>query len=55
MRTVDDAHVYRRLIALEGELLRLADGVISPRSETALRAAAAMIRKLASALFKASN
>lgn len=55
MRSLDDMTVYRRLIALEGELLRLADDTISPRSETALRAAAAMIRKLASALYKASN
>jgi DNA-binding GntR family transcriptional regulator len=55
MRTLDDRQVYRRLIALEGELLRLAEAVVSPRSETALRAAAAMIRKLASAFFKASN
>lgn len=55
MRSTDDTQVYRRLIALEGELLRLADDAISPRSETALRAAAAMIRKLASALFKAAH
>lgn len=55
MRTVNDSEVYRRLIAVETELLRLADNVISPRAETALRAAAAVIRRLASAFFKASN
>lgn len=55
MRTIDDNQVYRRLIALEAELLRIAGETISPRSETALRAAAKVIRRLASALFKASN
>jgi len=55
MRTVDDNQVYRRLIAVEAELLRLAGEVISPRSETALRAAAKVIHRLASAFFKASN
>lgn len=55
MRTLDDNQVYRRLIALEADLLKLAGETISPRSETALRAAAAVVRKLATALFKASN
>lgn len=55
MRTLNDTEVYRRLIALEADLLRLAGDVISPRAETALRAAAAVVRRLASAFYKASN
>lgn len=55
MRTVDDTEVYRRLIAVEAELLRLAERVISPCTETALRAAATVVRRLASAFFKASR
>lgn len=55
MRTVNDNEVYRRLIAMEAELLRLADEAISPRAETALRAAATVVRRLASAFFKASR
>ena len=55
MRTLNDMEVYRRLIALEAELLLIAGEAVSPRSETALRAAARVIRKLASAFFKASR
>lgn len=55
MRSLNDGHIYRRLVALHDELLMLAEDAISPRAETALRAAAGVLRRLASALYKASN
>ncbi len=55
MRTLNDGQVYRRLTAIHDDLLKIADGCISVRGETAVRAAAAIIRRLASAFFRAAN
>lgn len=51
---IDDLAVYKRLIELEEELKALADRAWGVASSTALRAAAVIVRRLASAVYRAS-
>jgi hypothetical protein len=55
LRSLDDLQVYRRLLDLATELRELADAAWSPASSTALLAAATIIRRLASAVFRRIN
>lgn len=52
MRDLTDLAIYKELVALSQSLERMAARAMSPASETALRAAAQALRKLASAVFK---
>jgi trimethylamine:corrinoid methyltransferase-like protein len=52
MRTVSDLAVYARLIKLVDELDALANTCASVITETALRTASRMLRRLASAVYK---
>lgn len=52
MRLVDDLSVYKRLIALVDELNELAEQCASVMTETALRACARLVRRVASAVWK---
>jgi hypothetical protein len=50
-----DLEAYARLIKMVGELERLAARCWSMSSSTSLRAASAVVRQLASALFRAAD
>lgn len=54
MERLSDLDVHKELIAVSNKLDAMAELAMSVRSRTALRAASKLIRKLASALFKAS-
>jgi hypothetical protein len=53
VRDKTDLDVYRALERMAGELDALGERAVSPRSSTALAAAAALLRKLARAIYKA--
>jgi hypothetical protein len=53
-RDLSALEVHKELIAVCDRLDALAERAMSPRAETALKAASRIIRRLASALYKAS-
>lgn len=54
MERLSDLDVHKELVAVSNKLDAMADAAMSVRARTALRAGAKLIRKLSSALFKAS-
>ena len=54
MERLSDLDVHKELIVVSNKLDAMAELAMSVRSRTALRAASKIIRKLSSALFKAS-
>lgn len=52
MQRLSNLDVYNRLVAVEKELMALADAAMSPAGATALRAVAAVVRRTARAFFK---
>lgn len=54
MPRLSDLDVYRELVGIAGRLDAIADDAENLRARTALKAVATMIRKVSSALFKAS-
>lgn len=54
MQRLSDLDVHKELVSISNKLDAMADLAMSVRSRTAMRAASKLIRKLASALFKAS-
>jgi len=53
VRDQTDLDVYRALERFARELDALGERAVSPRTETALKAASALLRKLARAVYKA--
>ena len=54
MQRLSNLDVYNRLLAVEKDLAAMADAAMSPSGATALRAVSAVVRRLASAFFKAA-
>jgi hypothetical protein len=49
-----DLEVYRLLTKLADQIEAASKRAVSPRSETAMKACAVLVRKVASAIYKAS-